>query len=55
MTAVWLFLSKLFSRPLQFALRAGQAPESGLLAFLRLINCGGAPRRLVCWMHCTLS
>lgn len=26
----------------QFQLQAGQPPEAGLLAFLRLLNCGGA-------------
>lgn len=30
-----------FREEWQFALRAGQPPESGLLAFLRLMNCGG--------------
>ena len=30
-----------FSETWQFALRPGQAPEEGLLAFLRLVNLGG--------------
>ena len=32
-----------FAETWQFALRPGQAPEAGLLAFLRLVNCSGAP------------
>ena len=35
-----------FAEEWQFALRAGTPPETGLLAFLRLMNCGGAPRVL---------
>ena len=35
-----------FAEEWQFALRAGTPPETGLLAFLRLMNCGGAPRML---------
>ena len=31
-----------FSETWQFALRPGQAPEEGLLAFLRLVNLSGA-------------
>ena len=31
-----------FAETWQFALRPGQAPEAGLLAFLRLVNCSGA-------------
>lgn len=30
-----------FREEWQFALRAGRPPETGLLAFLRLMNCGG--------------
>ena len=34
-----------FAETWQFALRPGQAPEAGLLAFLRLVNCSGTRRR----------
>jgi len=41
-----------FSETWQFALRPGQAPEEGLLAFLRLVNLSGAA--LNRWRKCHL-